>query len=298
MIWAQNLGFNMNTKGRVFMALVLKNKEQWVKYLETNRDLRRRFYDDGLHMMFINDAGITAITGNKVNQEALKHGVAVATRISCDYPLLRMAAIFHDLAIPPGCNYMHKRHAVKGAWIAEYWLTTNSNGWSKDDIQYIKAIISVHSYNFFNRKYRDGEQPLKQWRRALIDATKIYDCFYYKPLLRFALADAVDPRQNTYGRAIIRYHAGRQLINYFYNSMIVRSRYELCIDTVKDILYKYPWFKKEDLSGVYKHLLNVIVEEGYDANDHDNLVIEIERYMQKIATKHQEKDSRVHFFIV
>ena len=230
-------------------------------------------------------------------KEVRKHCLNTANKVSPRFPLIRLAALYHDASYSLEDGKMKHKDARDEA-LESAWQMMRHFEFSQAHIKFVRALIRVHDYNLISTNAkRDPKQnqPLRQWRKALIDANAVSRDVNWRSILRLALADC-DGKQAWWrkwlARPIIRYFRQHELMG-----DIVYSRADLAIST-EEIFNVCPELDPRRLTEVYDHLLNHVALNGYEYNNRAELVMETVAYIRGKQTDGDILDSRVHLEVL
>lgn len=218
--------------------------------------------------------------------EIRKHCMETANKVSNRFPLIRLAALYHDTSCYLEKGKMNSKWARNEA-IENADQMLRHFEFSEHQRKYVRALIHVHNYNLLPLKY---EQPLRQWRKAIIDARRICPTIGWKDILRLVMADCDTKKiwkRKWLARSIIRYFNQQEILG-----TIVYSRHDLDIST-DDIFNVCPEIDNRRLTEVYNHLLRHVAFNGYDYNNKPELIMETVAYIRGKQEKGDILDSRV-----
>lgn len=272
------------TKFKLLKALtgerdLSKRFEEWG--FDNIEDLESVAYNDFFHLMYI-------------DKDVRKHCLKTANKISPRFPLLRLVALYHDCAYVleegrPSCK--EARNYAKES--TDQMLMHFE--FSESDRKYAAALIHVHNYNLLSTNVKNAnhlKQPLRQWRKALMDARKISSTVEWRDVLRLVVADC-DGKNAWWRKWLVR-----PIVRYFKQQdaegNIVYSRNDLAVSAL-DILFACPELDKRYFKEIFDHLLNYVAFHGYDVNNKTELVMEAVAYIRGKQEKTDVLDSRVGF---
>ena len=223
------------------------------------------------------------------NNYVVRHCADTAAKISNRFPLLRVAAMFHDAAWMLEEGKMRAKEAKEEA-LDNAWYGMRHFEFSERDRKFVRAVIAVHDYNLISTS--KPEQPLKQWRKALMTAGSVSENVTWRDILRFVIADQDGKpnwRRKWLVRPIVKYFREQETLG-----QIVYTRNDLAVSAL-DILFACPELDKRYFREVFRHLLNYVALRGYEANNKTELVMEAVAYIRYKQEKGCIADSRIHF---
>ena len=271
-------------------------KDKFWKALSTKRDLTS-FYEE---CKFDDCSAVDSPASTDFFQlmcctnEVRKHCLKTANKISNRFPLIRLAALYHDASFYLEGGKMRHKEARNDAG-TNAWQLMRHFEFGQAQRKFVWALICVHNYNLLSTNVkRDPKrnQPLRQWRKALMDARSISKDVDWRDILRLVLADCDGKPawwRKWLARPIVKYFTREELLG-----AIVYSRADLAI-TTDDIFRVCPEVDNRLLNEVYQHLLDHVAFNGYEYNDKAELVMETVSYIRGKQENKDILDSRVIF---
>ena len=271
-------------------------KVKLLKALTGERDLSKRFEEWG----FNNVEDLESVANNDffhlmyIDKDVRKHCLKTANKVSPRHPLVRLAAMYHDTSVFLGDRcFRHKRAREEARENVEQVLLHFE--FSLSDRKFVDALIAVHDYNLLStniKNFNHLKQPLRQWRKALMNARAISPTVEWRDVLRLVVADC-DGKNAWWRKWLIR-----PIVRYFKQmdteGAIVYSRNDLAVSAL-DILFACPELDKRYFKEIFAHLMNYVAFHGYEVNNKSELVMEAVAYIRGKQEKMDVLDSRVGF---
>lgn len=271
-------------------------KFKLLKALTSERDLSKRFEEWG----FNNIEDTESVANNDffhlmyISRYVRKHCLKTANKVSPRFPLIRLAALYHDVAyVFEDGNLRHKLARDDAKEAADQMMRYFE--FSEANRKFVKALIHVHNYNLLStniKNFNHLKQPLRQWRKALIDANRICGDVGWRSILRLVIADC-DGKNAWWRKWLVK-----PIILYFkrceMEGSIVYSRNDLAVSAL-DILFACPELDKRYFKEIFDHLMNYVAFHGYEVNNKSELVMEAVSYIRGKQAKKDILDSRIHF---